>query len=82
MAAIRRHSERAAARPRRLKQLDLPVRLMGSAWTWAVAGRGEARRARHMLEVVKADIDVALALTGTTSVADIDRSTLYASGSA
>ncbi len=81
MAAIRRHSERAAARPRRLKQLDLPVRLMGSAWTWAVAGRGEAR-VRHMLEVVKADIDVALALTGTTSVADIDRSTLYASGSA
>jgi L-lactate dehydrogenase (cytochrome) len=50
--------------------------LMGRAWAWAVAGRGEAG-VRHMLEVVKADIDVALALTGTTSLADIDRSTLW-----
>ena len=61
-----------------VKMIALGARavLMGRAWAWAVAGRGEAG-VRHMLEVVKADIDVALALTGTTSVADIDRSTLW-----
>ena len=65
-----------------VKMIALGARavLMGRAWAWAVAGRGEAG-VRHMLEVVKADIDVALALTGTTSVADIDRSNLCASGS-
>jgi L-lactate dehydrogenase (cytochrome) len=50
--------------------------LMGRAWAWSVAARGEAG-VRHMLGVVKADIDVALALTGHTSFADLDRSAVY-----
>ena len=54
--------------------------LIGRAWAWAVAARGEAG-VRHMLETIKADIDVALALTGHTSVSDLDRSALYREGS-
>src|SRR4051794_5180721 len=55
--------------------------LIGRPWAWAVAGRGEAG-VRHMLSVMKADIDVALALTGHTSIADVDRSALYEAGAA
>ena len=54
--------------------------LIGRAWAWAVAARGEAG-VRHMLDVMKADIDVALGLTGQTSVTDLDRSALYEAGS-
>jgi L-lactate dehydrogenase (cytochrome) len=50
--------------------------LVGRAWAWAVAARGEAGVA-HMLEVMKSDIDVALGLTGHTSIADVDSSALY-----
>jgi L-lactate dehydrogenase (cytochrome) len=49
--------------------------LIGRAWAWAVAARGEAG-VRHVLEVMKADIDVALALTGQTSIAGVDRTAL------
>src|SRR3954447_19051092 len=55
--------------------------LVGRPWAWAVAGRGEAG-VRHMLSVLKADIDVALALTGHTSMTDVDRSALYDASSA
>ncbi len=34
-----------------------------------------------MLEVVKADIDTALGLTGQTSIGAVDRSALYDTGS-
>jgi L-lactate dehydrogenase (cytochrome) len=51
--------------------------LIGRAWAWAVAAQGETG-VRRMLETIKADIDVALALTGNTSVAELDRSALYA----
>jgi L-lactate dehydrogenase (cytochrome) len=54
--------------------------LMGRAWAWAVAARGQTG-VRHMLDVIKADIDVALALTGHTSVSDLDRGALYREGS-
>jgi L-lactate dehydrogenase (cytochrome) len=54
--------------------------LIGRAWAWAVAARGEAG-VRHILEVIKADIDVALGLTGHTSMADVDRSALHVSHS-
>ena len=50
--------------------------LIGRAWAWAVAARGEAG-VRHILDVLKADLDVALALTGHTSFAEVDRSALY-----
>jgi L-lactate dehydrogenase (cytochrome) len=53
--------------------------LVGRAWAWAVAARGEAG-VRHVLEVMKADIDAALALTGHTSFAGLDRSALYEAG--
>ncbi len=61
-----------------VKMLALGARavLIGRAWAWAVAARGEAG-VRHVLEVIKADIDVALALTGRTSFAELDRSALY-----
>lgn len=53
--------------------------LLGRTWAWAVAARGEAG-VRHMLEVIKSDIDVALGLTGQTSFAGMDRSALYQPG--
>jgi L-lactate dehydrogenase (cytochrome) len=54
--------------------------LVGRPWAWAVAARGEGG-VRHMLEVMKADIDTALALTGQTSIADLDQAALYDGGS-
>jgi L-lactate dehydrogenase (cytochrome) len=53
--------------------------LVGRPWAWAVAARGEAG-VRHVLEIMKADIDTALGLTGQTSVAALDRSALYQTG--
>ena len=50
--------------------------LIGRAWAWSVAARGEAG-VTHVLEGIKADIDVALGLTGSNSFADLDRSSLY-----
>jgi L-lactate dehydrogenase (cytochrome) len=50
--------------------------LIGRVWVWAVAARGQAG-VRHMLGVIKADMDVALALTGHTSFDRLDRSALY-----
>jgi len=50
--------------------------LIGRAWAWAVAARGQAG-VQHMLEVIKSDIDVAMGLTGHTSIADLDRTALY-----
>ena len=65
-----------------VKMMALGARavLIGRAWAWVVAARGEAG-VLHMLDVMKADIDVALALTGQTSVTDLDRSALYEAGS-
>src|SRR5881227_2323315 len=64
-----------------LKMVAMGARavLIGRAWAWAVAARGEAG-VRHVLGVMKADIDTALGLTGQTSVADLDRSALYQAG--
>jgi L-lactate dehydrogenase (cytochrome) len=50
--------------------------LIGRAWAWAVAARGEAG-VRHVLQVMKADIDTALGLTGQNSIVDVDRGALY-----
>ena len=60
-----------------VKMLALGARavLIGRAWGWSVAARGESG-VRHVLSVMKADIDVALGLTGCRSVADLDRSSL------
>src|SRR5690606_37991350 len=62
-----------------VKVLALGARacLLGRPWAWAVAGRGE-RGVRHLLEIVAADMDVAMALTGATTVADLDPSAIAA----
>ncbi|WP_419146318.1 L-lactate dehydrogenase [Iamia majanohamensis] len=54
----------------KLMALGARACLLGRAWAWAVAARGEAGVA-HVLEVIRADIDVALGLTGTTDVRDL-----------
>ena len=61
-----------------VKMLALGARavLVGRAWAWAVAAGGE-QGVRDMLEVMRADIDVALALTGHTSVRDLHRGALH-----
>lgn len=55
-----------------VKMLSLGARacLVGRAWAWAVAARGEDG-VRHMLEGLQADIDTALALTGVTSIDEL-----------
>jgi len=60
-----------------VKMLALGARavLIGRAWGWSVAARGESG-VRHVLGVMKADIDVALGLTGCRSVTELDRSAL------
>ncbi len=55
--------------------------LIGRGWAWAVAARGQAG-VRHVLSVLRADIDVALALTGNPSITALDRSAVYEPGSA
>ncbi|MET0180052.1 MAG: L-lactate dehydrogenase, partial [Novosphingobium sp.] len=49
--------------------------LLGRAWAYALAGGGQQGIA-HMLELVAAEMKVAMALTGATSVGAIDRSIL------
>jgi len=47
--------------------------LLGRAWAYALAAGGEDAIV-HMLDLVRAEMNVAMALTGTTRIADIDRS--------
>jgi L-lactate dehydrogenase (cytochrome) len=54
----------------KLMALGAKACLLGRAWAWAVAGRGEAG-VRHVLEVIRADMDTALGLTGVNDVADL-----------
>jgi L-lactate dehydrogenase (cytochrome) len=49
--------------------------MLGRAWAYALAGGGEAGVA-HMLRLIEAEMRVAMALTGVTSIAEIDRSAL------
>jgi L-lactate dehydrogenase (cytochrome) len=53
--------------------------MIGRAWAWAVAAGGQDAVSK-MLEVLRADIDTALGLTGQNSVDDLDRSALYEPG--
>jgi L-lactate dehydrogenase (cytochrome) len=46
--------------------------LLGRAWTWALGACGEAG-VSHILELIEAEMRVAMALTGVTSVNQIDR---------
>jgi L-lactate dehydrogenase (cytochrome) len=49
--------------------------LLGRAWAYALAGGGQAGVA-HMLRLIEAEMRVAMALTGTDSVAKISRDNL------
>ena len=49
--------------------------LLGRAWAYALAARGGAG-VTHVLELIAAEMRVAMALTGTTKVASIDRNLL------
>jgi len=52
--------------------------LLGRAWIYALAAAGQAGVA-HVLKLIEAEMRVAMALTGVTSVASIDRSILAGS---
>jgi L-lactate dehydrogenase (cytochrome) len=56
----------------RLLALGAHGALLGRAWAFALAGRGQAGVA-HILELIAAEMRVAMALTGCTRVAEIDR---------
>ncbi|MBL8544378.1 MAG: L-lactate dehydrogenase [Hyphomonadaceae bacterium] len=49
--------------------------LLGRAWAYALGGAGE-RGVAHMLALMRAEMQVAMALSGVTKVAEIDRSAL------
>jgi L-lactate dehydrogenase (cytochrome) len=49
--------------------------LLGRAWAYALAADGE-RGIAHVLELVKAEMRVAMALTGKTRISDVVRDTL------
>lgn len=53
--------------------------LLGRAWAYALAARGEAGVTR-MLEIIEAEMRVAMALTGARRVADINRDILAGVG--
>ncbi len=65
-----------------VKMLALGARavIIGRAWAWAVAAGGQPAVER-MLNGLRADADVALALTGQNSVGDLDSSALIANRS-
>ncbi|PSJ38349.1 FMN-dependent L-lactate dehydrogenase LldD [Allosphingosinicella deserti] len=50
--------------------------LLGRAWAYALAAGGE-KAITHMLDLVRAEMNVAMALTGTIRIADIDRSIVH-----
>ena len=54
----------------RMLALGAEFVLLGRAWAYALAARGEAGVA-HVLKLIDAEMRVAMALTGTASVADI-----------
>ena len=57
----------------RMLSLGADFVLLGRAWAYALAGRGEAGVA-HVLELIAAEMRVAMALTGCTRIADVDGS--------
>lgn len=50
--------------------------LIGRAWAYALAAAGQ-KGVSHMLKLMRAEMTVAMALTGTTRVADIDRGIVH-----
>jgi L-lactate dehydrogenase (cytochrome) len=50
--------------------------LLGRAWAYALAGAGQAG-VTHLLQLIAAEMRVAMSLTGCTRVGDIDRGVLF-----
>ncbi|ODT89644.1 FMN-dependent L-lactate dehydrogenase LldD [Phenylobacterium sp. SCN 70-31] len=59
----------------RLLALGARAVLLGRAWAYALGGGGQAGVA-HLLQLIEAEMRVALALTGVTRVGDLDRDAL------
>jgi L-lactate dehydrogenase (cytochrome) len=59
----------------RLLALGADTVMLGRAWAYALAGGGQ-RGVAHLLELIEAEMRVAMALTGATSIAAIDRDSL------
>ena len=59
----------------RMLALGADVVMMGRPWVYALAGNGQAGVA-HLLRLIEAEIRVAMALTGATSIGAIDRNIL------
>jgi L-lactate dehydrogenase (cytochrome) len=55
----------------RMLALGADFVLMGRAWAYALAGAGQAG-VSHVLKLIDAEMRVAMALTGVTSIAEID----------
>jgi L-lactate dehydrogenase (cytochrome) len=55
----------------RMLALGAKAVLLGRAWAYALAGDG-GRGVAHMLQLIQAEMRVAMALTGVTRIADID----------
>jgi L-lactate dehydrogenase (cytochrome) len=55
----------------RMLALGADFVLLGRAWAYALAARGEAGVA-HVLKLIEAEMRVAMALTGTTSIAELN----------
>jgi L-lactate dehydrogenase (cytochrome) len=64
----------------RMLALGADFVLLGRAWAYALAARGGAGGA-HVLKLIEAEMRVAMALTGCTSITGIDSSILERSGS-
>ena len=66
-----------------VKMLSLGARacLIGRAWAYAVAARGE-RGVAHVLHVLREEMKVAMALTGHNSLSELDMETLESAASA
>lgn len=59
----------------RMLALGADFVLLGRAWAYALAGAGQ-RGVSHVLRLIEAEMRVAMALTGTTRIAEIDSATV------
>jgi L-lactate dehydrogenase (cytochrome) len=55
--------------------------LLGRAWLWALAARGEAG-VTQLLDLIGQEMRVAMTMTGVNSIAKIDRTILVPGGDA
>ena len=63
----------------RMLALGADFVLLGRAWAYALAARGEAGVA-HVLKLIEAEMRVAMALTGATAIGQLDETILERSG--